>query len=447
MLASLAAAQTASESATLERQFQEAIAAQDTGDLEKAETLLFSLHARHPGIFAVDESLGLVYVALEKYPEALPILGAAVHESPQSDIAHANLGAAYYKLHRNAEALKEFEDAARLNPQNASTQEALGRLQMEMHQSARAADTFAAALTLKPNDHDLMLAHAQALIDAGQLEQASKQLDAMPDVDSSAAAQSLLGDLEERAGGFRNAAEHYAKAVQLDPTESNVWALGVEFLRHWTFDAAAKEFEAAIIKFPNSSRMKLGLGAAAFGGGDYNRAIQVFSELLASENKNGTYAQMLGVACSAAAEGDHPQCAALIPYALAHPRDANTAVHAAAWLQKKSFTAENSAIERRLLENAIAADSKLAEAQYRMGLLQQNENQWAASVPYLETAVRLNTGFAEAHYRLGQAYWHIGHKQQAESEMEQYRQAHDKKMEDRDQKLSQITTLIVNMSN
>jgi predicted Zn-dependent protease len=139
-------------SSAMEREFQAAMAAEDKGELDRAEILLGELHSKHPGIFAVDESLGLLYVAREQFAKALPLLEAAVREQPSSDVAHVNLGAAYYKLHRNPEALREFERAAKLNPGSATTQQALGQLWMEAQQPQRAAEAFAAALDQKPGD-------------------------------------------------------------------------------------------------------------------------------------------------------------------------------------------------------------------------------------------------------------------------------------------------------
>jgi len=75
------------DSAAMERQFQAAMAAEDGGDLRQAEALLRDLHAKHPGIFAVDESLGLLYVGQEKFAEALPLLEAAAKEESKSDTA------------------------------------------------------------------------------------------------------------------------------------------------------------------------------------------------------------------------------------------------------------------------------------------------------------------------------------------------------------------------
>jgi tetratricopeptide (TPR) repeat protein len=431
--------------AAMEREFQAAMAAEDAGNVTRAESILTSLHARHPGIFAVDESLGLIYVTQEKYTQALPVLEAAAHEAPTSDAAEANLGAIYYKLHRNQDALKAFEAAARLNPKNAATQQALGELWMEEHEPARAAEAFGAALALNPGDTDRMLDRAQALIGAKQWTRAKDQLAQFPNAENSSAAQSLLGDIDENSGDIRSAAEHYARAVELDPSEPNVWALGVEFLQHWTFDAALQEFEAAVIKFPASTRMKVGLGAAAFGGGDYMRAVSVFAALLDADPNNALYADMLGVVCDAAPQNDLPQCTALITYVQSHPGDVQAAVHAAIRVLKQERTPERMAVARKLLGSAIAADPKLPEAQYRMGLLQQDDGQWQQSISYLEAAVRLNPELAEAHYRLGQAYWRAGRKPEAEAQMDLYRKSREKHLETRDQKLSRITTLIVEM--
>src|ERR1700744_3555875 len=176
-------------SAAMEREFQDAMAAQDNDDLVRAETLLLDLRKKQPGIFAVDESLGLIYVAGEKFAKALPLLEAAAHESDRSDVAHANLGAAYFKLHRNLDALRKFERAAQLNPRNAATQQSLGELLLAEGKSSRAAEAYAAALALKPDDRSLRLTCASALIAAGELDKAQDLLVGLPNVDESAEAQ------------------------------------------------------------------------------------------------------------------------------------------------------------------------------------------------------------------------------------------------------------------
>jgi tetratricopeptide (TPR) repeat protein len=428
-----------------EHEFQAAMAAEDKGDLDQAASLLLDLHRKHPGNFAVDESLGLIYVAGEKFAEALPLLQAAAQEQPASDIAHANLGAAYFNLHRNSEALAEFEGAAKINPENTATQQALGQLWMEAHQPDRAAQAFSHALALSPGTVDLQLSLAQALSDANQTGKAAEILASIKDADQSATAQSLLGDIAEKSGAYRDAAQHYIRASQLDPSESNIWALGLEFLRHWTFDAAVPEFEAAVVKFPFSTRMKLGLGAAYFGNGSYGKALPVFAELLESYPDNSLYAEMLGQSCTAVMQETQQRCALLLHYADAHPNDAKAATYAAATLISGVETPEQTQRARKLLEHAIAIDPKLGEARYQLGLLKQNESDWTGSISDLEAAVALKPTYAKAHYRLALAYWRSGRKQDGEAEIELEKKYAKQDAEDLDQQMRQITRFLVDV--
>ena len=432
---------------SMENSFQDAIAAEDRGDLAAAESLLRELHSKHPGIFAIEESLGLLYVKQEKFEPALPLLKTAVREQPNSDAAHANLGAALYRLQRDKEALREFQAAARLNPKNVKTQQSLGRLLMEQHHPVQAADAFATALKLDPQNTDLILDRAQALIQAGQPAQAVVELKAMPAVEQSASAQLLLGDAEEKLSSYQRAAEHYARAVELDPSEPNVWTLGVEFLRHWTFDPAIKEFEAAALKFPSSTRIKLGLGAAYFGGAKYADSIPVFADLLDADPNNAVYAELLGMSCTAVAESNKDRCATLVQYAEAHPRDARISTYAASMLLTETSGEDRTNEARKLLVSALSVDPRSPEAHYQMGLLKQNKGDWPGSVPSLEKAIALKPDLAAAHYRLALAYWRTGRKQQGQAEMELQKKYSKQGKADMDHRLRQITTFIVDVRN
>jgi tetratricopeptide (TPR) repeat protein len=437
----------AAANSAIEREFQAAMAARDKGDLDRAQSLLTDLHTKHPGIFAIDESLGLVYVARENFAGALSLLEAAVREAPSSDVAHANLGAAYFKLHRNRQALEEFQRAAQLNPRNAETQQALGQLWMDAHRPDRAAEAFAAALEQNPGNTDLLLNQAQALEEAGQTRKAAEILGNLPEADRSAAAQSLLGDIDEKSGAYQNAAQHYVRAVELDPSEANVWTLGTEFLRHWTFTAAIREFEAAVVKFPQSARMKLGLGSAYFGNGDYAKAIPVFAGLLDADPGNSLYADLLGQSCTASLLGAKGRCSALLTYVHSHPDDARASTNAATTLIDGEATGEQMRLAGKLLENAIAVDPKLADAQYEMGLWKQYRSDWAGSIPNLEAAVIIKTNYARAHYRLALAYGRTGRRQEGQAEMELQKKYSKQEQDDLDQLLHQMTTFVVAMHN
>lgn len=419
------------------------MAAEDRGDLAGAEVLLSKLHAAHPGVFAVDESLGLLLASRGDLSRALPLLEAAVREQPSSDAAHVNLGAALYQDHRLQPALDEFQHAVLINPDNFSAQQSLGRLWMEDHRADEAAKALMAALRLKPEDTDLKLDCVSALLAADRVDESRKMLASLPDSDHSARAQSLLAEADEKQGDFQSAGKHLALAAQLDPSEENVWRLGDEFLRHWTFEAAVTEFQAATLKFPDSKRMRLGLGAALYGDAQYARAVPVFADLLASEPNNAMFAELLGISCTAIMQSSSPRCMALIRYAQAHPDDAHAANYAATLLMTQPDNEQDMNLARKLLERALAAQPNLAEAQFQMGVLLQDDSNWKESIAYLERAVKLKPTLAQAHYRLARAYWRMGRKQEAQAQMDLQKKFVRAEQEDLDRRLSQITVLAV----
>jgi tetratricopeptide (TPR) repeat protein len=420
------------------------MAAEDSGDLEKARTILLELRRQRPNSFPIDESLGLIYVAQQKYAEALPFLQQAAHEQPSSDVAHANLGAALFNLHRKAEAIKEFEQAARLNPNSVIAQQSLGELYLDKGNSDKAAAAFAAAVRLKPGDEELTFSYAAALVAAKRYDDAAQALASASSAGQSPLAQSLLGEIDEHKGNYESAVHHFTRAAELQPTEDNIWQLGMEFLRHWTFEAAVKEFEAGTERFPASTRMQVALGAAYFGNGTYAKAIPQFAALLSADPNNATYAQMLGLSCTAVMQETDSRCALLVAYADAHPQDAVGSTHAATWLltNPNAGPADHAA---KLLESAVKARPDLAEAQYQLGVLKQNQSDWQGSVPYLERAVALKPDHAQAHYHLALAYWRTGRKADGQAQMELQKKYASAEKEDLDHRLRQITTFVVTL--
>ena len=431
--------------ATLEQDFQAAMAAEDKGDRTGAEAILARLHKQHPGIFEIDESLGLLYAQREKYAEALPLLAAAVQERPGSDVAHANLGAALSRLHREAEALREVQRAVQLNPKNAVAERSLGELYIDGHQPDRAAEAFTSALALTPGDADLTLARARALNDAGHLDQARAAVLLLSDAARSAPAQALLGEIEEKAGNFRAALDARMLASQLEPSEENVWQVSAEFLHHWTFDAAVRAFEAAVASYPQSVRLRLGLGAAYFGNTQYAQAAPVFATLLKEDPENAAYADLLGITCTALMQDEKPGCEVLTAYAQAHPGNARVATNAAIALLAGAPTDEQKQLARTLLEKARLADPRLAEAQFRIGLLKQTSADWAGSIAPLQAAIKIKPEYAQAHYRLALAYWRTGQKQEGQAEMELQKKYSRAQADDLDRRLRQITIFHVQL--
>ncbi len=427
------------------RMFQQAMAALNAGDTAAAEPRLRRLRQELPDIYEINESLGLLYASQGKLASATPLLSAAARENPSSDVALANLGTAWLKEGRTADAARELARAAALNPANSGTQEALGQAWMLLKQPAKAAAAFEAALPRDGSNSDLLYNTALALFDCGKPSQAETLLARLPDADSSAEVQSLYGDVDEKLGRYEGAAKHYASAVRLAPTEANVYVLGIEFLRHWTFEAAEKEFAAGVRQFPQSQRMRLGLGVAYYGAGSYDQAIPIFADLLADNPDNSLDAELLGRTCTVLTEGQQPKCANLIQYAQRHPRDAILATYAATSILHQPADDAQMSLARRLLQAAIRSRPNLPEAYYGMGLLLQTEGKWPQSIPELETAIRLRPEYASAHYRLARALSHIGERDKARAEIALEQRYSKQEREGVEARLRQVTTFLVKM--
>jgi len=417
----------------------------NAGDSAAAEPVLRSLHLRHPQNYEINESLGLIYAGDGRLTLATLLLGAAAREKPDSDVAHANLGTAWLKLGHTADAARELAEAASLNPANPATQEALGQAWMLLKQPAKAASAFQVALRSGGSDADLLYNTAIALYDCGKAVEAEPLLARMPNIEFSAEAQSLYGDVDEQLARYEDAAKHYANAVRLQPSEANLYMLGIEFLRHWTFDPAAKEFTAGVRVFPQSQRMRLGLGVALYGGGKYDEAIPIFADLLAENPGNNMYAELLGRTCTVLTEGEQPKCAALINFAEKHPKDAVLATYAATSILHQPADNTQLALARHLLETAVAASPNLPEAHFGMGVLLQTESQWPRSIPELRTAIRLRPTYASAHYRLALALSHSGHHEEANAEIALEQKYTQQERAGVDARLKEVTTFLVKL--
>lgn len=423
----------------------QALDAYDAGHLEAAEPVLQSLAGKYPTNYEIVEGLGSLYAEQDHLDQALPLLKMAVRVAPRQPLALANLGTAYYKLGQNAQALPALQKAVSLEPGNAQTQAVLGEVYLSLGEPLQASTAFKSALRIDGGNPDLLYNEALALYNAGQTAQSATLLSRLPGVDTSAPAQSLYGDVEEKLGHYKESAQHYINAVQLAPTEANYYVLGIDFLRHLTFDAAVKQFAAGVKTFPDSRRMRFALGVAYYGNGNYDQAIPVLSELLQRDPDNNTYAELLGRTCTILTEGVDPHCREILSFARQHPQNAVLATYAAASILHRPTDADDMETAHQLLDAAIKADAGLPEARYQMGVLLQLQTHWQESIPQLEAAIHSKPDFAQAHYRLALAYSHTGRKEQAGEEVslqQKYSQQETQSVEGR---MKQITTLLVKM--
>jgi len=424
---------------------QRALTAYDQNRPQEAEPVLRAIAQRYPQNFEAAEALGLIYAEAGKISTALPFLERGAELRPSMAAAWANLGAACLKLDRNADALRALKKSVALEPRNGQTQSNLGRALMEARHPAEAAAAFAIAAAADRENPDLLYNWALALFEAGKLQPAADILSRLPESAKSAAMQSLWADIEEKQGNYKAAADHSQAAVSLDSSEPNLNALGLEFMRHWTFEAAIKVYEYGVEKYPASLRLKFGLGVAKYGNNDFAGAAPVFAGLLAADPGNAMYAELLGRTCSLVSEQKGSGCDQLLEFARQHLQNAVAATFAAASILRRPDGEQDFLEAKRLLEQAIAADPKLADAYFQLGVLDQQQMQWQESATALEKAIALRPDFAQAHYRLARAYMRLGKHDQAQAEISLQQKYNTRETDRLNARLKEVTTFLVTM--
>jgi tetratricopeptide (TPR) repeat protein len=360
--------------------------------------------------------------------EAIQLLREAANLRPQSVLACNNLGAAYLKGGQVRLAIEEFRSATRLAPEDFQSNYYLGQALAQAGEYRGAAQSLLRAHTLKPENADLTYDLALCYSKIRRYTESADLLERMPGVESSADAQALWGEVEEKRANYIAAANHLQLAAQLQPTEERVFDLGVEFLRHWTWDAAIAVLGRGVALFPNSLRMQAALGVAQYGKGDYNSAIDSFAHAVkASPNERQAelYFEFLGKSCSQSVAAELGECRRLAEYARLHPQNASAATYAAASMLRSEAKVDAAALDTAvaLLQQALRLEPDLAEAHYQLAVALQLRQQWAQSIDECKRALRLQPGLGEAHYRLAQAYLRTGQRQMAQQEFELHRRA------------------------
>lgn len=421
-----------------------ALQLQDQGDAQEAGPILRNLAGRYPNNFDVIEALGLLHAEAGELTAALPLLEKAATLSPRSSVALANLGAGYLKVNRNQEAVRILERSASLDPDNVQTQAALGTALMSIHQPQQAAAAFGRAVKKNPADADLRYNWSVALLDSGEIAKAAEALASIPNQDQLPQVQSLLGDIAERQGQFKEAAEHMKTAATLDPSEPNLYAWGVEFLKHWTFEPAVKIFEFGSDRYPSSTRLLLGLGIARYSLNDLTAAAPIFASLLDADPENDLYADLLGRSCGLMPESSQG-CEKLQGFAEKHPKNATIATYAAASILHRSDHPEDLSAAQKLLDQAIALEPKLAEAHYQKGILEQYQSHWQESIQELQTAIALKPQYSKAHYRLALAYNHTGQRDKAQEEIGLQKKYSEQEKDELNARFKEVTTFLVAM--
>lgn len=266
----------------------------------------------------------------------------------------------------------------------------------------------------------------------GKLPDAIRSARAALALEETSEAHLLLGDLLESQGQPLEAVTHFQKAVVLDPTSENYFALGFEFLVHWNWEAAAQVFSEGLAREPGSWNLWIGAGAAALGLTQYEEATRAFLKAvgLVPDEMQGFHLLAQAFDRSEQAFDD-----AVLAFRQLLDRDTASPLaqyfEALATFREASRTGDSSHVAARVetLAQLTRQNPRFVEAQLLLSEIQFESQNWPAAVEALRQAVRLDPNHVLAHYRLGLALQRSGQGQEASQILQRYQEL--KAQEDR----------------
>jgi Flp pilus assembly protein TadD len=411
-----------------------------------AERILSRLLHQAPNSYQANELMGLVCAAQHNPEEAERYLSKAIELEPSSPQAHMFLAANLAQLHLAAQAEQEFRKAVTLAPRSFQANHNLGEFYIRSGRLNDAIGYLIKAQQIEPssysNGYDLALAE----IDAGKYEQARLELHQLLAIRNTPDLHSLLGTVDEQSGRYIPAAKQMELAAQMNPSEANIFAWGLELLRHQAFPPAVEIFSAGAHRYPSSARMYLGLGIAHFAETNYSEAIDSFCRAIdLNPDDPRPYfflAKIYDIAPTetptvsarfrrfAQVQPDNPQ--ALYYYALSLWK-ASRNVPAAAQVQTV----------KSLLDRAVALRPRYAEPHLLLGLVFAQEKEDAAAIKQYREALVSDPSLEEAHYELGEALMRDGDTKEAQGEFAVFTKLRKQESQRQDQLRHQIPQFLI----
>lgn len=153
---------------------------------------------------------------------ALPLLADAARRAGRKALLWQWVGLLHRSLDRHEEAIAAFDEAARHAPGDAGI--AHGRARVALEAGLPAVTLYDAASRLAPGDGGIVLGRAAARFAAGDLEQATAELDAL--VASNPGwieGHDTLAQLHALAGDAAGAGQSYERALKGDPGHGPLW--------------------------------------------------------------------------------------------------------------------------------------------------------------------------------------------------------------------------------
>jgi len=316
-----------------------------------------------------------------------------------------------------------LREELRLQPASFETNRALGEFYVEQHNLKAAIPYLEKARQIDPAHYDNAYDLALSYLQTGMTAQSREVITALVAQKDRSELHNLLGDVEESEGHVDAAARQYETAARMDPTEKNLFDLGSDLLRHRGFEPALKVFVFATGRYPQSARLRVGLGIAHYSLGQYDDAVATLCQPVDLDPKDTKAVDFLGKVYDVSPQFADEVTKRLAYFVRIYPDNAAANYYYALSLRKRVLQAGSNdsqgGAEFHLLR-AVKLEPGYADAHFELGLLYEDEKQDAKAIQEYQLAIKLRPDFSKAHYHLGRLYQKNGQPARAQKELDAF---------------------------
>jgi tetratricopeptide (TPR) repeat protein len=218
---------------SLARKLQEALAAHNAGQIDKAARLYTEILRKRPNEFDALHLLGLIEYQRGHLPEAFKLISAALRSHANLADAWSNLGLVFHAQGEHAQALTSFDRALAIKPDHAEVLNNRGTTLNSLRRHDAALESFTRALALRPDYLFARSNHGSTLLELGRFAQALASFEAaLAIVPNHPDTLCHRGNALMKLNRAEEALASYARALSLAPDHPTILHNHALALRH-----------------------------------------------------------------------------------------------------------------------------------------------------------------------------------------------------------------------
>lgn len=356
--------------------------------------------------FAIGHNnLGVVYLALEEYQEALSSFQTAMSLDPKYKKPYLNIGSTYLAQKKYDKVLEYYQQALEIDPNYALAYYAIADFYFRQKKYNEAVISLQKSQKLDPNYLDTYKQLAEVFIEQGQSQKAIDELNKGLKVKEDGGFYIALANIYRDLGETKKADELFAKGLSLQPTSSAAYQynIGSQLKREGKFKEAKEQLIKALALDPKNTSTYITFAQVEEELGNLDESIKLLKQAQTIEVDNIDIYDSLGTAYSK--KRDYQAAVATYKKALAldlkvqHPADVGR-VYENLGLVYQNGTKQFDLAEEAF-KNALKYDPKQVTIYINLGETYREKGMLKEAATQQRMALQFEPNNALAHNNLG----------------------------------------------